>query len=95
MERVFNWTPWESASRLPPGENIFKVQKRPFSHTEKKVQYTFPTLIKHKLKTIGPLRSLLSRLPPGDKTFSSFSKAHFPIRVLNPPEPFPTPIKHS
>ena len=20
MERVFNWTPWESASRLPPGD---------------------------------------------------------------------------
>ena len=34
----------------------------------------FPTPIKHKLKTIGPLRSLLSRLPPGDKTFSRFQK---------------------
>ena len=47
---------------------------------EKKVPEPLSTQIKPKLKTIGPLRSLLSRLPPGDKAFSNFKNGHFPIR---------------
>ena len=26
MERVFNWTPWESVSRLPPGDKKLTFQ---------------------------------------------------------------------
>ena len=28
MERVFNWTPWESASKLPPGDILYSSSQK-------------------------------------------------------------------
>ena len=42
MERVFNWTPWESASRLPPGDKTFsRFKKGHFPIRKKKSNIRF------------------------------------------------------
>ena len=52
----------------PSNKTFSSFQKGLFTLVFLKPPEPFPIPIKHKLKTIGPLRSLRSRLPPGDKT---------------------------
>ena len=58
-----------------------------------KVLIPFPTPIKGKDISIGPLGSCFRSIPLGDKTFSKFQKSLSPSVNLKHPPPFPTPIK--
>ena len=68
MERVFNWTPWESASRLPPGDKTFsRFQKGLFTFVFLKPREPFPnTNKKERVFNWTP------DSPPGDKAFVGF-----------------------
>ena len=66
MERVFNWTPWESASRLPPGDKTFsRFQKGGLPMVFLKPQYSFTKTINGKSINWTPT-GYATPLPSGD-----------------------------
>ena len=82
-----------SVPSVPSNKTTAGFQKGGLPMRILKPPVPFPTPIKLKVKTIGPLGSCFRSLFSGDKTSPGFQKGRFQVRILKPPVPFPTQIK--
>jgi|OM-RGC.v1.034409155 hypothetical protein len=64
---------------VPLGDKTFsRFQNGKKTESKFETPVSFPTPIKWKVYSIGPLGSCIRSIPPGDKTFLRFSKDEFP-----------------